>query len=561
MKNISLLFTALVFFSSAQAQLGDLLNKFKSEVDKAQSARPAQNSQNPATNIHSSSNLDIKNTSNTSGKNNIEVMQQEMLEAIVISCQENITINCAANEKVKSVVNSNCRKEQSDEAKSGCISIAESILSSLLNNASSHERSIYQKIYNQQSHILEKNRIKQEEVGKNLPNKVTATNNTTQLDSPQSNNTPIENQNSRANTNFRDTQSNNKLSSQNLCEKMKNSVFLVEYASIAENVYKSNYQFGTFSYDTKDKLVSQWLMTKIKSMQKEDSRRYRENQREWENQIKKCTEELASTNLVPLFVNSNADYNRFLSESARNPSKTNSVRSVDSSGNIVTKEVTTGGYKAQTVVILDSTGSRLNEETIPALLTILDPDNKFISIVHPEIKKGWEPIIASIEKTKKANIEFEQRQAIAEKEKTIALQKEKDVELKNQQENKGRIEKIRSGDYKLAKNCIELINALGDKIDQNDGASITPHQGLKSTAGKLARFGGDTGVILLQSRSGTTAAEFKTLSSTLWINKNDIRLNNDVFIIGKYTSNTSIKLSNGSSIQSPFLELICIQPS
>jgi hypothetical protein len=41
MKNISLLFTALLFFSSAQAQFGDLLNKFKSEVDKTQSARPA----------------------------------------------------------------------------------------------------------------------------------------------------------------------------------------------------------------------------------------------------------------------------------------------------------------------------------------------------------------------------------------------------------------------------------------------------------------------------------------------------------------------------------------
>jgi hypothetical protein len=350
----------------------------------------------------------------------------------------------------------------------------------------------------------------------------------------------------------------------NICEKMKNSTYLVEYANIAENVYKSNFwtnQFGTFAYDTQDKLVSKWLLTKINSMKRENSMRYSQVEREWEGQIKKCTEEFASTNLFPLFVNSRSEYNRILREITAKPSRTNSVREVDSSGNIVTKEVKTGGYTAENVRILDSSGRSLNEATIPALLTILDPDNKFISNIHPEIKKEWAPILVSIDSSKKRDAEFEQKQAIAEKEKAIALQKEKDIELKKQQDDKVRLEKIRNGDFKLANNCLDIIKVLGDKIDDNDGAAIKPHQGLKATAGTLARFGGDAGIILTQSRSGTTGAEFKTSSSTNWINKNDIRLNSGVFVIGKYTSNTSIKLANGSSIQSPFLELICIQPN
>jgi hypothetical protein len=92
----------------------------------------------------------------SSGKNNIELMQQEMMGAIVITCQENLNKECAINETVKSIVNTACGKEKSREEKDGCFTIAEQILSGLLNNISSQERQIYQKIYNQQPHIVEK---------------------------------------------------------------------------------------------------------------------------------------------------------------------------------------------------------------------------------------------------------------------------------------------------------------------------------------------------------------------------------------------------------------------
>jgi hypothetical protein len=91
-----------------------------------------------------------------SGKNNIELMQQEMMGAIVITCQENINKDCAINEKVKSIVNSACGKEKSKELKDGCFTIAEQILSSLVNNPNSQESQIYKKIYNEQPHIIEK---------------------------------------------------------------------------------------------------------------------------------------------------------------------------------------------------------------------------------------------------------------------------------------------------------------------------------------------------------------------------------------------------------------------
>ena len=99
----------------------------------------------------------------SSGKNNIELMQQEMMGAIVITCQENINKDCAINEKVKSIVNSNCGKEKSKEAKDGCFTIAEQILSSLVNNPNSQENQIYKKIYNEQPHIVEKIKKQKEE--------------------------------------------------------------------------------------------------------------------------------------------------------------------------------------------------------------------------------------------------------------------------------------------------------------------------------------------------------------------------------------------------------------
>lgn len=350
----------------------------------------------------------------------------------------------------------------------------------------------------------------------------------------------------------------------NICEKIKSSPYFAEYAEIAESVYKIGAWLnnsGTFSYDTQDKIVTKWLITKINNIKREDSVRYSLIERQWEDQIEKCAKEYSSTNLLPLFVNSKNDYNRVLREIAANPVKTNTIREADASGNIVTKQVTTGGYKGEIVKILDSSGRILNEATIPTLLILLDTDSKFTSNVHLEIKKEWAPILANIDNSKKRDAEFAQKQVIAENERVIALQKQKDIEQKKQQEDKERVVKIQKGDYKSANSCIDILTVLDDKIDQNDGASIKPHQGLKASAGKLARFSGDNGIILFQSKSVPNAVEFKVLNSTVWFGKNDIRINSDVLIIGKYTSNTSIKLTNGSSIQSPVLELICIQPS
>lgn len=360
------------------------------------------------------------------------------------------------------------------------------------------------------------------------------------------------------------SQQNIKSPNQNICDKVKSSAFLNEYAEMAENVYKSGVWLntsGSFAYDTQDKIISKWLITKINNLKREDSVKYSIIERQWEDQIEKCSRELSSTNLLPLFVNNKNDYNRILREIAANPVKINNIREADSAGNIVTKQVTSGGYKGEIIKILDSSGRIFNEATIPTLITILDPDSKFITNIHPEIKKEWGPILVSIENTKKRDAEFSQKQAIAENERSIAIQKQKDIELKKLQEEKDRTAKIQKGDYKSANSCIDILNALDDKIDQNDGASIKPHQGLKASAGKLAKFTNDTGVILFQSKSGPNAVEFRTSNNTLWFNKNDIRLNSDVLIIGKYTSNTSIKLTNGSSIQSPVLDLICVQPS
>jgi hypothetical protein len=349
----------------------------------------------------------------------------------------------------------------------------------------------------------------------------------------------------------------------NICEKLKASPIFAEYVNIATALYKIRPR-GVFPFDTKDELITQWLLVKINSIKKQETDPFKYNRLvyEWRAQVDKCSGELASTNLLPLFVHTGDDYNLALRNFAANPSTTNTVRTVDASGNITNKEIKTSGYKLDFGNILSSDGKRYsNPATIPVMLTILDPDNKFISNIYPEIKKEWTQTVASIESDNKSAAALQQKIAIDEKERAIALQKAKAIELKNQQDDKVRLEKIRNGDYKLANNCLDILKALGDKIDDNDGAAIKPHQGLKATAGTLARFGGDTGIILTQSRSGTTGAEFKTSSNTNWINRNDIRLNSGVFVIGKYTSNTSIKLANGSSIQSPFLELICIQPN
>ena len=99
----------------------------------------------------------------SSGKNNIELKQQEMIGAIVITCQENINKDCAINEKVKSIVNTACAKAKSREEKDGCFTIAEQILSSLVNNPNSQENQIYKKIYNEQPHIVEKIKKQKEE--------------------------------------------------------------------------------------------------------------------------------------------------------------------------------------------------------------------------------------------------------------------------------------------------------------------------------------------------------------------------------------------------------------
>ena len=357
-----------------------------------------------------------------------------------------------------------------------------------------------------------------------------------------------------------------------MCERIKNSKYFAEYAAFAKSTYESPPQVNNFPFDTEDKIVTKWLIKKVRAIEKEyqalhNAQPTYENwnkfavlQSQWYKQINECAAVLAPTNLMTLFVSGYHEYEDLRRIIKNNPPKTNTVRDVDDSGNIVVKQVKTS-YEIPIInIFIDRQNFIPYERAIPGLIAILDKDNKFMSTIYPELKKEWVSVFTQIEKEKKEFAELTQKEEKEKEEKAIALQRQKEIALKNQTENIERMRKIQKGDFKFASSCEDIIKALGDKIDYNDGASIKPHQGLKATAGKLDRFSGDNGIILLQSRSGITGAEFKTSSSTHWINRNDIRINSGVLVIGKYTSNTSIKLANGSSIQSPFLEIICIQP-
>ena len=342
-----------------------------------------------------------------------------------------------------------------------------------------------------------------------------------------------------------------------MCERIKNSKFFSEYAEVADRNYKSPIGLNKFPYDTNDKIVTKWLKRKIEAIEKQNGVfEFQDIQHEWGHQIAKCYAVLP-TNLTSLFVTDKYYYERIHEFRPKRP-KTKTVRDVDSSGNIVTKQEITGDSEVGSMAIFDS--QQLNEAAIPGLIAIFDKDNKFITTIHPEIRKEWSSVIATIESYEKQEAENTQKRIKVQKENALAIQQQNEMALKYLKERNERTKKIQKGDFKSASSCVDIINVLGDKIDRSDGAAINPNQGLKATIGELVSFSGDIGIILTRSRSGTTGAEFKTSGSTHWINKNDMRLNSNVLVIGKYTSNTTIKLANGINIQSPFLELICIQP-
>lgn len=120
-------------------------------------------------------------------------------------------------------------------------------------------------------------------------------------------------------------------------------------------------------------------------------------------------------------------------------------------------------------------------------------------------------------------------------------------------------EKIRKGNYQLAKSCGEIINVL-ENVDRSQQAALKPHKGFMAGVGKLVNYeenkiGKGRGYV------SNPPAEIRTSSNTIWYNKDKIRMNRDVVFLGKYIENTSIALTDGQNITSPVLELICIEQS
>lgn len=332
-----------------------------------------------------------------------------------------------------------------------------------------------------------------------------------------------------------------------------------------------------YKYDTSDRVVAKWIEDKLKNIAEDDrknGRSYNQTINDWLKATNACAFRLFQTqpNSMKLFVSDKRNY-KYISEKLKTAKDTfdqrnAKTRSLSDTGDLQSTnrqksesgdpfEMPTRNYvdtSTYNTFFGGSDQSQISDASIVPLLIMLDPDGRVTTNIHAEIMRELRSKID----TKKAENAKWNAAVLAQKaedEKKAKARKEYDKQMEAYYTS------LKNGNYRAAKSCLDIIDAT----DSDDGllASVKPHQKLKSGTGVLRLYKND---IVGEGGTGTIlgkgyGAEIRANKSTVWINRDDVRVGVSVVVIGKYVDNTIIKLANGSGLQSPVLELVCIEPN
>jgi hypothetical protein len=184
--------------------------------------------------------------------------------------------------------------------------------------------------------------------------------------------------------------------------------------------------------------------------------------------------------------------------------------------------------------------------------------NDTLPIMDEIISKAEEKInIENTIKAEKSKREIEELTALnrrnADEAATIERQKTKEYKDTELVKNE-----IKTGNIKAARSCGDIASSLSAR--NGTRPLITPPNTLRLTIGKLESFEENSqngnGYVRALDNSYST---IKTSASTLWFNKNKIHIGDSIAVVGKYTNNSTIKLTTGAVMQVPVLDLICAE--
>lgn len=206
--------------------------------------------------------------------------------------------------------------------------------------------------------------------------------------------TPVETDNQQVNE--------NKLSV-DFCSKLKSSTELKEYAGYAKQLANNGL---SYSFDTKDKIVSKWLVGTLKPFL--DSYDNLEHIHSDTLAVNECALSIRDTDLLYLMASNQGDYEA-LKEELNNVAKqvNQTIRKVDASGKIVSEiekkdngknRYIIGDYSGDSTV--DKEVSRNNNFTplwIPSWLLILNGGEQVLKNAYPEIKADALKVLADME--------------------------------------------------------------------------------------------------------------------------------------------------------------------
>lgn len=290
--------------------------------------------------------------------------------------------------------------------------------------------------------------------------------------------------------------------------------------------------------------LKQWVEEKFNAAG--DGRKRLESlSHEWVN---KCLYELRGTKYLWLFTGisyqsqniNRLDNLRKVLDYAAQETNPRAKKSLDSNGNWTV--ITSAPSQANKPHVIQPFNIRSFDYTVPVAYALYLGGDNAVSSVGKIINQELTAELARVQ-----NVDANQKMAQA---------KQQDEALAKQD----RLVRIKNGDFKAAKNCIEIHKAIG--AEESLKAIITPHQRFRGAAGKLLRFeesrstGYGVGVI----SSNGLFAQIKTSSNTMWPRKELIAIGSMVIVVGKYVDNTFINLADGSSKQSPVFDAVCIQP-
>lgn len=341
-----------------------------------------------------------------------------------------------------------------------------------------------------------------------------------------------------------------------ICKRLKSSNF-VQYSTSVDKLFDISHSLVkypdlTFEYDTKDKLLSKWIKSKLDdTSSKVGYAKFNSIVRSWTEAANKCAITVWGFNEVYLLTKNNREVYD-LQKKADSPvnQNANTTRNLSLNGRIEESQ------RQPTVLawstLLDGNSTKPKAEAIPILLTILDKDQSISGQVHPEIMARLNESIAYWNNYKATSAV--QTAKIIEKEKALEAK-----QLAQQKQQEEIYKRIKGGDLKAAQSCVDLMSAL--EVDDGLEAALTPHKRLKSGLATLNKYTESKlgGGVMYIIKSGYPA-EVRTSSSTLWFDRDAIRVGSDVMVIGKYIDNTSIRLTNGTNRQAPVLDAVCIQP-